>query len=72
MSLKQTLIALDQLANALIGGYADETISAFAYRTNSPLQKYINAAFFDRDHCRHSYLAEIERQQLPPAYRKEQ
>ena len=69
MSVKQLAIAIDQLANSVFGGYADETLSARAYRTNSPLQKYINAIFFDRNHCRESYMAEIDRHQLPPAYR---
>ena len=30
--MKQFLIAADQLANTLIGGYADETLSARAHR----------------------------------------
>ena len=30
--MKQFLIALDQLANTLAGGYADETLSARAHR----------------------------------------
>ena len=30
--MKQFLIALDQLANTLVGGYADETLSARAHR----------------------------------------
>lgn len=69
MSLKQVGLAIDQLFNAALGGYADETLSARFYRTNSPMQKYINAIFFDPDHCRLSYMAEIERHQFPPAYR---
>lgn len=32
MQIKQVLIALDQLANTLAGGYADETISSRCYR----------------------------------------
>jgi hypothetical protein len=72
MKLMQIAIAIDQLANTLLGGYSDETLSARSYRTNSKTQKYINALFFDRDHCRKSFMAEIERKQLPPAYRKEQ
>lgn len=31
--MKQILIAIDQLANAVIGGWADETLSAAAWRT---------------------------------------
>lgn len=70
MSLKQIAIAIDQLVNALLGGYADETLSARAHRTQSPLERYIDAIFFwDENHCRASYLSELERRQLPPQYR---
>ncbi len=71
MTIKQILIAIDQLGNTLLGGWADETLSSKAYRTNSKWQKVINAIFFDPDHCRHAYMSEIDRQQLPPAFRKE-
>ena len=30
--MRQVLIALDQLANAILAGHADETLSARAYR----------------------------------------
>lgn len=30
--MKQVLIAIDQLANAIIGGWADETLSSRAWR----------------------------------------
>ena len=70
MSLKQIGIAIDQLVNALLGGMADETISARAHRTRSPLEHYLDAIFFwDENHCRASYLSELERRQLPPQYR---
>lgn len=71
MSLKQIAIAIDQLVNALLGGYADETLSARAYRTQSPLERYIDAIFFwDENHCRTSFQSELERRQLPPQYRR--
>ena len=35
MNTKQVLIAVDQLLNTLTGGWADETISARAWRCNS-------------------------------------
>lgn len=70
MSLKQVAIAFDQLLNALLGGFADETLSARAHRTQSPLERYIDAIFFwQPDHCADSYLSEKERKQLPPEYR---
>lgn len=68
--LKQIAIAFDQLLNALLGGMADETLSARAHRTQSPLERYIDALFFwQADHCFESYLSEKERKQLPPEYR---
>lgn len=70
MSLKQIAIAIDQFANALLGGYADETLSARAHRTRSPMERYIDAMFFWQvAHCFESYISEKRRQQLPPEYR---
>ena len=70
MSLKQIAVAFDQLFNTLLGGYADETLSARAHRTRSPLERYLDAIFFwDENHCRASYQSELERRQLPPQYR---
>ena len=77
MRLKQTLIALDQVINALAGGWADETISARAYRSQHLSRGWhwvrviVDAVFFwDEQHCRDSYLSECGRQQLPPEYRQ--
>jgi hypothetical protein len=69
--LLQVLIALDQLVNALCGGWADETLSAHAHRASWYWRKRaINALFFwQDDHCRGAYSAEVERRQLPPMYR---
>ena len=33
--MRQILIALDQLANAILAGHADETLSARAYRSRA-------------------------------------
>ncbi len=76
--IDQVLIAVDQLANTLIGGRADETLSARAYRCEregsrawSAARKAIDALFFfTPDHCRASWLSEFERRQLPSAYRR--
>lgn len=75
--MKQILIALDQLLNTLLGGYADETLSARAWRAEQSgklfgkiFRPLIDAIlFFDPNHCYTSHLAEKERQQLPDHYR---
>lgn len=72
--MKQVLIAIDQLLNTLCFGYADETLSARAYRLRNDgwfwQYKMINMVFFwQYDHCEGSYLSELERRQLPVEYR---
>lgn len=70
MSLKQVLIAIDQLVNTLAGGFADETLSARAYREKrTVLECFINTLFLDGNHCLDSYLSEQQRKQLPEEYR---
>ncbi len=68
--MKQVLIALDQLAHTLVGGMADETLSAMAWRKKYiVLIRLIDAAFFwDQDHCERSWEAELLRRQLPKDY----
>lgn len=70
--LKQVLIAVDQLANALSGGWADETFSARMYRERRyGAVRFIDAVFFfDKNHCEESYRSELLRTQLPGAYRR--
>ncbi len=76
--LKQVLVALDQLVNALIpGGWADETFSARCWRLRS--RKTWGAArrvidivallFRDKNHCEVSYQSELLRLQSPPETR---
>ena len=69
----QLLIAIDQLLNAVIGGSADETISARAWRENpeSFSTKAIDwlFRFSGEDHCYQAYLEEKNRIQLPESYR---
>lgn len=71
-------IALDQLVNALIGGWPDETLSAATYRyaqkgkrcalaTEFLLDLFFSPLSFD--HCKRSYESEQKRRQLPPEYR---
>lgn len=81
-NLKQLLIALDQLANVMIGlvcGYqswSDETLSAKAYRLELErgrtwARKLIDGLFFfDKDHCRTSYESEVLKRQMPPSMRE--
>ena len=73
MKLKQTLIAVDQLINAVLGGWADETLSSRAWRLRNKhpwVYRAIDCLFFwDPDHCYHSYQSELERRQLPPELR---
>ena len=73
----QILIAFDQLANALIGGNADETLSARAHRMRVKDHRYwgwtaeaIDKLFFWQDgHYHAAYRREHERKDLPHEYR---
>lgn len=73
----QNLIAIDQLINTLIGGHADETLSARAHRMREKKQPVwgwtanaIDALFFLQDgHCKLAYEAEMLREQYPISYR---
>ena len=72
---RQVLIAFDQLINARLGGWADETFSARCWR-NRRIRKYeicvkvIDSIFFWQDkHCKKSYESEINRRHLPVSYR---
>ena len=72
---KNLFIAFDQLANALLGGWPDETLSSRAWRRDleddvSWPRKLIDALFFwEKDHCRDAYYSEVERRQCPPELR---
>lgn len=77
----QVLVALDQLANALVpGGWADETMSSRLYRLDRdgrgrwarvlrPAVDALARPFGQRDHCRESYDSERLRLQCPPEER---
>ena len=74
---RSVLIALDQLVNALCGGWPDETISSRAWRwelagVRSWPRVMIDRLFFwEREHCRESYESERLGRQLPPELRRE-
>lgn len=69
-------VAIDQMLNALLGGWADETISSRAYRMkdSGPAWRLIHAGinlllFFQKDHCRIAHDYERNRWQMPPELR---
>ena len=70
----QVLVAVDQLINTFIGGYADETLSARAHRRRlrgkCGVAKVIDWLFFwQNEHCKSAYESELKRLQLPPSMR---
>lgn len=78
--LFQILIAFDQLLCTFIGGWADESLSSYAWRLEQkgkiwgriwrPVADWFFRFFFsDNNHCHKSYLAERERAHLPPELR---
>lgn len=81
---EQVFIAADQLVNALIPpldgtvSYADETLSARAYRAHRDgkilgliAMPIINVLFFWQGpgHCKNAYIKEFERKNYPDEYR---
>ena len=76
--MTQFLIAFDQMINTIIYirgdgfGYADETLSARAWRLreqSSLPYKLINALFFwQENHCKEAYYSEVFKMQLPIEY----
>lgn len=75
----QVFIACDQLINALLGGYGDETLSSYSYRLDrdgKPWGRFwrplIDALFFWQgpEHCRKAYEKERQRIHLPPEMRQ--
>lgn len=75
--LLQIAIAFDQLGNALLGGWADETISARAWRQRHKrrwriVMRVLDKVFGwlgDADHCRKAHEAELQRRQSPESTR---
>ena len=71
----QVLVAIDQLLNTLIGGYADETLSSRAHRRRLRGKGGVAWAidhlfFWQTEHCKTAYESELERSQLPVELRK--
>jgi len=76
--MTQFKIALDQVLNTIIKiaddgfGYADEMLSARAWRLRGKSELYIWIDWlfmWDENHCEECYKIELERLQLPPEYR---
>lgn len=75
----QVAVAVDQVGNALLGGFADETISSRSWRRAPFSRRWavaraaIDAMFLalarQRDHCQQSFESERLRRHLPPELR---
>lgn len=72
---KKILIGIDQLLNAMLAGWPDETLSSRAYRWDVdgvrkwPRRVIDRLFFWEKQHCYQSYLSEREGRQLPPELR---
>ena len=76
MKIQQILIAIDQLANTVFGGWADETLSSRAWRQHTKKLRwkiakgFIECLFFwQKAHCKTAYESEQNRLHLPPEFR---
>lgn len=71
---REVAVAIDQLANAVLGGYAQETISSRCwrlrdYRPYSTMRRVIDCLFFwQKNHCRVSYESQVQRRNMPADY----
>lgn len=72
--MKQVAIAIDQLLNTLLGGWADETLSARMWRHRGlawwrEARWLVDKLFFRQpNHCYQSFVSELQRKQLPEDY----
>lgn len=75
MYFKQLWIAFDQFVNALLAGWADETLSCRSWRQQHKPRyaiavKVINGIFFwQNNHCRGAYHQERQRMHIAPELR---
>ena len=73
--LRNVLVAIDQLAGALLGVPADCTISAYCWilhmrGTSDIPYRVVDALFFwDERHCERSWLSEVRDRYQPPEAR---
>ena len=72
---KKVFIAVDQLVNAVLAGWPDETMASRAWRWEQdgvrvwPCRLIDRLFFWEQDHCYQSYISEREGRQLPPELR---
>ena len=72
---KKVFIAVDQLVNAVLAGWPDETMSSRAWRWEQdgvrawPRRLIDRLFFWEQNHCLESYQSERESRQLPPELR---
>lgn len=72
---KSIFIGIDQLINAILGGWPDETLSSASYRMDRDGVRswpcaLINKLFFwQKNHCKSAYESEVLRRQAPPETR---
>lgn len=65
------LVAIDQLANTILAGYPDETLSSRSYRQRNKskfwrfMMNFINTICCDKNHCARAYRLEVD---LPQEY----
>ena len=70
--LHNLCVSIDQLANTLLAGYPDETLSSRSYRcrNNNKFWRYcmnfINFIFFDKNHCFDAFQKDVD---LPKEYK---
>lgn len=76
------LIAIDQLANAILCGSCDETLSSRTYRMArikggnwAKFERLVNTLFWfdvigDKRHCELSYLVEMQHGHMPKALQR--
>lgn len=66
-------VSIDQLANTLLAGYPDETLSSRSYRQSKKSKFWlcmmclINALSFNLSHCHDAFYREID---LPKEYKE--
>lgn len=72
---QQVAIAFDQLLNAILAGYADETLSARAHRCQFDKTRWLYTRkvldfifFWQESHCFEAYLSELQRKHYPGHY----
>jgi hypothetical protein len=74
---KNLLIACSQLGNVLLAGWPDETLSSRLYRWHRdgkrswPMRMLDAVFFWEKDHCKMSFLSEVLGTQSPRELRRE-